>query len=76
MFVCLFRTDSQPDSLDNILKETRLVAPVTILAASICILSIVFVSYCEQLFHTILAWSRVSHTNEIYILFKESISSD
>ena len=65
MFVRLFRTDSQPDSLDNISKETGLVAPVSIPAASVCILSIAFASYCEQLFHTILACSRVSHTNEI-----------
>ena len=51
-----------------------MVAPVTILAASICILSIAFASYCAQVSHTILAYSRVGRTNEILILFRESLS--
>ena len=58
-------TYSKPVSLDNMSKETSLIAPVAILAASIFILSIAFISYCVQLSHTILVHSRVGRTNEI-----------
>ena len=67
--------DSQPVSLDNMSMETSLVVPVTILATSFCILSIAFISYCVQLSNTISAYSRAGCINEIYILFKESLSS-
>ena len=67
--------DSQPVSLDNMSIETHLAVPVTILAASFCILSIDLISYCVQLSHTISAYSRAGRINEIYIWFKESLSS-
>ena len=50
--------------LEFFLFEQDLVAPVTIIAASIWIFSSSFFSYCVQLSQTISAYSKIGRMNE------------
>ena len=64
VFVVFFTSDSQPVSPYNMSKETSLVAPVAIRAASICIFS-ALISYCVQLSHTTSAYSKTGLIKEV-----------
>ena len=55
---------SHSTSFNNFPIETSLVAPLTIRAASCCIFSNYFASYCIQLSHTTSAYSSNGLINE------------
>ena len=57
----------RPTSFNNLSVKTRLVAPLTIRAASCCIFSSSFASYCVQLSHTTSAYSSNGLINEKYM---------
>ena len=57
VYVVFFSSDFQPVSRYNISKETSLVAPGAIRAASICIFSSALILYCVQLSQTTSAYS-------------------
>ena len=66
-FLCLYLrlyNGSQPVSRYRSSIETSLVAPMTILAASVRIFSIESISYCVQLSHTISAYSKTGRIKE------------
>ena len=64
----LFSSDSQPISRYNMSKETSLVAPVAIRAASIVFFASALVSYCVQLSHTTSAYSKTGLIKEVLII--------
>ena len=66
---------SHPASSRIVLFEHDLVAPVTIIAASIWIFSSSFFSYCVQLSQIISAYSKIGRINEKYMVCKVERSS-
>ena len=65
VYVVFFSSDSQPVSRYSMSKETSLVAPVAIRAASICIFSSALISYCVQLSYTTSAYSKTGLIKEV-----------